>query len=155
MNYNNSKDPKANGKKIAVFVLVAALVSIGIVYMKHSSGEPKTLDATSQAAQNRQVAVPDTTTEPGTVPQTPDTVQPTALPDTLLGKDKRNPYEAGNEDGYAAGCDDGAAGNERASYDETNNFATSAEKQRYAQGYREGYQKGFEDGKQGKQFNIQ
>ncbi len=155
MNYNNSKDPKANGKKIVLLVVVALLVSAGIVYMKRSAGEQKTLDMTTSAAQSRQVAVPDTTTEPGTVPQTPDTVQPAALPDTLLGKDKRDPYEAGNEDGYAAGCDDGAAGHERVSYDETNNFATSAEKQRYAQGYREGYQKGFEDGKLGKQFNIQ
>ncbi len=155
MNYNNNKPPRANGRNIILFVLVAALVSMGIIYMKRSSAEQKTLAAPAAAGQQQQIAVPDTTTEPGSVPLTPDTVQPTALPDTILGKDKRNPYEAGNEDGYAAGCDDGAAGNERASYDETNNFATAAEKQRYAQGYREGYQKGFEDGKQGKQFNIQ
>ena len=69
-------------------------------------------------------------------------------------KDKRNPYEAGYDDGYAAGCDDGAAGTDHASYDETNNFALPAEKQNYVKGYREGYAKGYDDGRQGKQFNI-
>lgn len=82
--------------------------------MKRSSGEQKQLipiGATDSS--HMQVAVPDTTIDPGTLPQVSDTVQPSQLPDTILGKDKRDPYEAGYDDGYAAGCDDGAAHTEK------------------------------------------
>lgn len=154
MNYNNQSDGQNRWRTLSI-VLICLLVVIGIIYMKQSSGEEKQLfppGATDSA--HMQVAVPDTTIDPGTLPQVSDTVQPSQLPDTILGKDTRNPYEAGYDDGYAAGCDDGASHNDKASYDETNNFATSAEKQNYVRGYREGYAQGLEDGKNGKQFNI-
>lgn len=154
MNYNNHNNPNNRTRTIVVLILSVLLIA-GIVYMKHSQNEQKQYagmrgtDSTHQ-----QVAIPDTTIDPDVLPPLPDTIQPAHLPDTILGKDTRNPYEAGYDDGYATGCDDGAAGTNKASYDETNSFSTNTEKQNYVNGYREGYAKGFEDGKQGKQFNI-
>lgn len=154
MNYNNKLNGQNRWRTFSL-VLLCLLVVISIIYMKRSSGKQKQLipiGATDSS--HMQVAVPDTTIDPGTLPQVSDTVQPSQLPDTILGKDKRDPYEAGYDDGYAAGCDDGAAHTEKANYDETNNFATATEKQNYVRGYREGYSQGYEDGRNGKQFNI-
>lgn len=153
MNYNQY--PKSPNRWRAVsIVLFCLLVVIGIIYMKHSSGEQKLLVPSGTSDTAHQVAVPDTTIAPEVMPQTSDTVQPTQLPDTILGRDTRSPYEAGYDDGYAAGCDDGAAKADHATYDETNNFATKPEQQNYVRGYREGYAKGYDNGRQGKQFNI-
>ena len=126
-----------------------------MVYMKKSSTGQKLLSTPLQAdTASRRIAIPDTTVAPDLLPPTADSLDFSVLPDTLLGKDKRNPYEAGYEDGYGAGCDDGAVGTHRASYDETSNFHTQVEKQNYTKGYREGYAKGYDDGSNGKQFNI-
>lgn len=153
MNYN--KYPQSPNRWRAVsIVLFCLLVVIGIIYMKHSSGEQKLLVPSGASDTAHQVAVPDTTIAPEVMLQTSDTVQPTQLPDTILGRDIRSPYEAGYDDGYAAGCDDGAAKADHATYDETNNFATKPEQQNYVRGYREGYAKGYDNGRQGKQFNI-
>ena len=153
MNYN--KYPQSPNRWRAVsIVLFCLLVVIGIIYMKHASGEQKLLVPSGTSDTAHQVAVPDTTIAPEVMPQTSDTVQPTQLPDTILGRDTRSPYEAGYDDGYAAGCDDGAAKADHATYDETNNFATKPEQQNYVRGYREGYAKGYDNGRQGKQFNI-
>ena len=154
MNYNNKSNGQNRWRTFSL-VLLCLLVVISIIYMKRSSGEQKQLipiGATDSS--HMQVAVPDTPIDPDTLPPVSDTVQPSQLPDTILGKDKRDPYEAGYDDGYAAGCDDGAAHTEKANYDETNNFATATEKQNYVRGYREGYSQGYEDGRNGKQFNI-
>ena len=153
MNYN--KYPQSPNRWRAVsIVLFCLLVVIGIIYMKHSSGEQKLLVPSGTSDTAHQVAVPDTTIAPEVMPQTSATVQPTQLPDTILGRDPRSPYEAGYDDGYAAGCVDGAAKADHATYDETNNFATKPEQQNYVRGYREGYAKGYDNGRQGKQFNI-
>lgn len=154
MNYN--KLPQSQNRwKIISIVLFCILIVIGIIYMKQSSGEQRQLTAPGSAGSSQsQVAVPDTSVDPDVLPSTPDTIITSQLPDTLLGKDKRNPYEAGYDDGYAAGCDDGAAHTERATYDDTNSFSSPNEKQQYVKGYREGYAKGYDDGRQGKQFNI-
>ena len=153
MNYN--KYPQSPNRWRAVsIVLFCLLVVIGIIYMKHSSGEQKLLVPSGTSDTAHQVAVPDTTIAPEVMPQASDTVQSTQLPDTILGRDTRSPYEAGYDDGYAAGCDDGAAKADHATYDETNNFATKPEQQNYVRGYREGYAKGYDNGRQGKQFNI-
>lgn len=154
MNYNNN-GPTPNKWKIISLILFCLLVVIGIIYMKRSSATQKQLLAPGRTdTTQQQIAVPDTTVDPGILPQTPDTLVPSQLPDTILGRDKRNPYEAGYDDGYATGCDDGAANTERANYDDTSTFATPTEKANYARGYREGYTKGFDDGREGKQFNI-
>ena len=102
MNYN--KYPQSPNRWRAVsIVLFCLLVVIGIIYMKHSSGELKLLVPSGTSDTAHQVAVPDTTIAPEVMPQTSDTVQPTQLPDTILGRDTRSPYEAGYDDGYADG----------------------------------------------------
>lgn len=156
MSQHNNNPITQNRKRTLLFVVVCALVVLGIIYMKKSTVDHAPLPGAEDPATvaNHPVAVPDTSVDPTVMPPVADTMANTQLPDTILGRDKRSPYEAGYEDGYAAGCDDGAAGQEKATYDESSNFATAAERQTYAGGYREGYAKGFDDGKQGKQFNI-
>lgn len=153
MNYNENKQSQKQWR-VAVILIVALLIVGGIIYLKRSSSVPSEQGAPNGSSPSSSVAVPDTTVEPGVLPQVGDSVEVSVLPDTLLGKDHRNPYEAGYEDGYATGCDDGAAGTERASYDETSYFRTQTERNNYARGYREGYEKGYADGTQGNQFNI-
>lgn len=65
-----------------------------------------------------------------------------------------HPYEAGYEDGYAAGCDDGVAGQNGMSYDDENTFRRQDDSREYIRGYKDGYTKGYDDGQEGKQFNI-
>lgn len=154
MNFNNHNNSENRWRTVAI-LSISLLVIIGIVYMKHSANEQKSyIGLHNNDTTHQQVAIPDTTIDPSVMPQAPDTMPSAQLPDTILGKDTRNPYEAGYDDGYASGCDDGASHSYHATYDESSNFSTNAEKQNYVNGYREGYSKGFEDGKQGKQFNI-
>lgn len=153
---NNDKMPNSRQtRKVLAFVLFCLVIVGGIVYMKRTTTSGDTLEADpTDTDSGHAVAVPDTTAAPGTLPAEVDTVVPSVLPDTLLGRDKRPPYEAGYEDGYSTGCDDGAAKQEHAGYDESNNFNTPADREAYVRGYREGYAKGYEDGMSGKQFNI-
>lgn len=152
---DNKSNQQPNQFKTIIILLLCIFVVLGIVYTKRSSTDEKSLNTPSVTNNaNRQVAKPDTTADPTVLPPAPDTVERYVLPDTLLGRDKRKPYEAGYEDGYATGCDDGALGQENATYDETSNFRTPSERQTYSEGYREGYAKGYEDGLHGKQFNI-
>ena len=154
MNYNHT--PKSNhGRRAILLLILTAGIVLAIVYLKQTTSREKQLHLAVPAdSLARPVAVPDTTVAPGLLPAQTDTVSPSVLADTVLGKDKRDPYEAGYEDGYGAGSDDGAARDPKASYDETNNFHSTREKQKYAQGYAEGYEKGYDDGEQKRQFNI-
>ena len=152
MNYNKSQKP--NKSRVVLVLCISVAVVIAIIYMKHSSADQKQLVAPRVSTSNQPVAMPDTTIDPSIMPASPETVQVTQLPDTILGKDTRNPYEAGYDDGYAAGCDDGALNSDNESYDDSNTFSSTADKQNYSRGYKEGYEQGLEDGKQGKQFNI-
>ncbi len=152
MNYNN-KQEKNRWKMVVVILL--CIVAVGVtVFLKTSTGETKSLHAVGEAdSAEQKVAIPDTTADSTLIPVTADSIS-TALPDTILGRDKRNPYEGGYEDGYASGCDDGAAGTKNASYDEECSYTKTSDRQNYVKGYREGYTKGFDDGQHGKQFNI-
>lgn len=154
MNHNNINRDDNRWSTIMV-ILVCLLIVGGIIYMKYITDGQKSLSPSLQRTeQDNEVAIPDTSMEPGILPVTPDSVIPSVLPDTVLGKDTRLPYEAGYEDGYATGCDDGVANHLKASYDESNNFHTASEQKDYIRGYKEGYEEGFKDGKEGKQFNI-
>lgn len=150
----NMNRKNSNYQRIIVVALAIMAVVAVIVIMKRASDELPADRRTSPAAESPRMAVPDTSVAPGLLPASPDTVVPAQLPDTLLGRDKRPPFEAGYEDGYAAGCDDGAAATERAGYDESSTFALESERLKYAEGYKEGYAKGFADGKSGTQFGI-
>lgn len=152
MNYNNRQEKKK--WKMALVLLLCVLAVGATVFLKTSTGETKSLHAVGEPDSTvQQVAIPDTTADATLIPTSADSIN-TVLPDTILGRDKRSPYEGGYEDGYAAGCDDGAAGAKNASYDEECSYAKAADRNNYVKGYREGYAKGFEDGQQGKQFNI-
>jgi len=155
MTPNNINRPRRSLQAL-IFLLISILLVIGIIYMKHTSASPIPQGSGDTDLLNLQhpVAVPDTTTAPGILPATADSVAPSVLPDTVLGRDKRPAYEAGYEDGYAAGCDDGAAQAKRDTYDESNSFSSKSDKDSYVRGYREGYEKGYTDGTHGKQFNI-
>ena len=153
MHYTNPKPQRST--RTILFVALALIALAGIIYMKYATDSRKA-DATAAYTDSAaaHIAIPDTTVDP-TLRLAPEVDSVTAMPaDTLLGKDKRSPFEAGYEDGYAAGCDDGATHQERATYDETNNFRNPRESRLYVDGYREGYAKGFADGQEGKQFNI-
>lgn len=139
---------------LAVLCLVA-VVTIILLKIGDTGGTHAGKAAAKRAVP---VAVPDTTL-PSSVKSDSATYGTHAaqlLPDSLLlEKDRRPAYEAGYEDGYLAGLDDGAASAPQASYDETSTFPSAAERKRYAEGYREGYAEGLENGKSGKQFNIE
>ena len=154
MNHKN-KNIKSNHLNLLIKTIICLLIVSGIIYMKFISDEQKALlpNSTHQI-ENVDIAIPDTTVSTDIIPISTDSVVPSILPDTVLGKDKRRPYEAGYEDGYAAGCDDGFDGHTRNNYDESNNFSTESEQNEYVRGYQEGYETGFKDGKNGKQFNI-
>lgn len=145
---------KDKRSKLQVVLLILAGVAIvgGIIFMKTAADRPVASDADGQQTHTKAVAIPDTSTH-ATDMQLPSETISVAMPDTI-GKDKRPAYEAGYEDGYLSGIDDGSQGAERATYDESNTFPTTAEQSSYVRGYREGYAKGFEDGENGKQFNI-
>lgn len=148
-----SSNPQNKGNYFIWLILIAVL-AVGIVFLKKTGGDDRNLRREKKSADTASVARPDTTLDSGVVlPPVNDTVM-SPLPDTLLGRDRRNPYEAGYEDGYAAGCDDGANDTPRATYDETNNFVGRKERQDYVRGYREGYAVGLEDGVSEQQFGI-
>ena len=148
-----SSNPQNKGNYFIWLILIAVL-AVGIVFRKKMGGDDRNLRREKKSVDTASVARPDTTLDSGVVlPPVNDTVM-SPLPDTLLGRDRRNPYEAGYEDGYAAGCDDGANDTPRATYDETNNFVGRKERQDYVRGYREGYAVGLEDGVSEQQFGI-
>ena len=136
-----------------LFLLFSLLAVGGIVYLKSLSETDA--EGSLSAAENVEklpIATPYTGSLSSEMQEQAETLM-VALPDTI-GKDKRPPYEAGYEDGYFSGMDDGFQNAERASYDDSNSFPSPAERTAYTHGYSEGYAKGFEDGRSGKQFNI-
>lgn len=145
--------PTENKATFFFFLLLAILAVGGIIYLKSLSDSSEDNQAlSSEAIGNLPIAVPDTGLLSPDVLETAETLI-VAMPDTI-GKDKRPAYEAGYEDGYFSGMDDGSQNAERASYDDSNSFPTPAEHTAYTKGYSEGYEKGFQDGRDGKQFSI-
>lgn len=149
-NYNKPKN------KYTFLLICFGLLCIGAIIWLKLVGDKRTssgrdIPVAPQDSSNA-VVVPDTSIDAGTLSSSPDSFD-VAPPDSI-GKDRRPPFEAGDEDGYLAGMDDGAAHTPRASYDESNSFKTIDERAAYVRGYREGYAKGFEDGSKGRQFNI-
>lgn len=144
---NETLSPRTALLCLAVVIAMTAI----IILSKRAAGTdaPATLPADSSAMP---VARPDTAAPAGYPAAETESIA-VALPDTI-GKDRRPAAEAGYEDGYFSGMDDGATGHERATYDETSTFPTRAERERYAENYRKGYADGWEDGRSGKQFNI-
>ena len=135
------------------WLLAAAmgLLIVGlIVFMKSNAALPGPLSAHSTS---RQVAKPDTSLG-SEAPIVLEREAVEAPPADTVEVDRRPPAEAGYEDGYFAGTDDGSLGQERASYDESSRFPRSRDREVYAESYRRGYADGLRDGRDGKQFGF-
>lgn len=63
-----------------------------------------------------------------------------------MSVDQRLPSDAGYEDGYFAGLQDGLDDMERASYDDSSKFPTAEQRSNYTDSYKRGYAQGFTDG---------
>ena len=135
---------------LLLMLALAAMVLWAIVLLKTKRNAVQPLPATEIA--KPAIELPDTVLD---MPAQPIMADTTALPQhEEISRDPRAPYEAGYEDGYLIGMDDGAAHEEHAQYDEESSFPTAEERETYKRGYREGYSKGFADGEAGKQFGI-
>lgn len=149
-NYNKSKN------KYTFLLICFGLLCIGAIIWLKLVGDKRTSSGrdipVAPPDSSNAVVVPDTSIDAGTLSSSTDSFA--VSPPDSIGKDRRPPFEAGDEDGYLAGMDDGAAHTPQASYDESNSFKTIDERAAYVRGYREGYAKGFEDGSKGRQFNI-
>lgn len=134
---------------LVAFLLVAAIVALKTASGGLYSGNPDASDSLRQAP----IASPDTTLA-SDVPQVES--ETFVSPADSISVDTRPADDAGYEDGYLQGMDDGALGLEkRAGYDESSAFPSARQRQQYAEAYREGYEKGFADGKNGRQFSIE
>ena len=149
-NYNKLK------KKYTFLLICFGLLCIGAIIWLKLAGDKRTSSGrdipVAPPDSSNAVVVPDTSIDAGTLSSSTDSFA--VSPPDSIGKDRRPPFEAGDEDVYLAGMDDGAAHTPQASYDESNSFKTIDERAAYVRGYREGYAKGFEDGSKGRQFNI-
>ena len=149
-NYNKLK------KKYTFLLICFGLLCIGAIIWLKLAGDKRTSSGrdipVAPPDSSNAVVVPDTSIDAGTLSSSTDSFA--VSPPDSIGKDRHPPFEAGDEDGYLAGMDDGAAHTPQASYDESNSFKTIDERAAYVRGYREGYAKGFEDGSKGRQFNI-
>lgn len=147
MKRDNNRKPR----RLVPFLLAVLAVLAAVVYMKMKVNTPPTPSGSIDRHEEAPVATPDTSTPPS-LPTPPETIS-IVRPDTTV-RDSRPPYEAGYEDGYLNGMDDGADNRPRATYDETSLFPSAGERAAYIEGYREGYARGFDDGLHKRQFNI-
>ena len=92
----------------------------------------------------QRMASPDTTTAPAESAPTLDTT--TEQSTDTVSVDQRLPSDAGYEDGYFAGLQDGLDDMERASYDDSSKFPTAEQRSNYTDAYKRGYAQGFADG---------
>lgn len=135
-----------------LFILLVLGAIVLIIYMKRSTDQPLTPEQAARRDSINRIATPDTTQAPELdtptreFPLSTDSAAllPTDSLDTSM--DLRTPSDAGYEDGYFAGLEDGISGRERFSYDESSQFPTAAQRRNYAQGYQRGYAQGFRDG---------
>ncbi len=142
-----TKSPHNNLRR-AVLIVLGIMVSLGIVLLKRTVGYQHNLPSVEE----KTIARPDTTLTTPLPTLSTDTT--TTYRTDSLGIDRRPPYEAGYEDGYFNGMDDGSQNDLNATYDESSTFPEEHQRNTYTGGYREGYRQGFADGKIGKQFNI-
>lgn len=126
---------------IFVALLVAAAVAL-IIFLKNSSTRSLDVDGYFRTPADTVVATPSVGGD--TLAQ--DNATEIVVPDTILGTDARDVSDAGYEDGYWAGYDDAHLGDERASYDESSNFPSPADRRKYTVSYRAGYQDGWQTG---------
>lgn len=136
----------------AVLFIVIVLIAIGLIgFLKRSTDVPLTPEHAARRDSLSRMAKPDTTF----TPDEDTSIQTSPYPTTTdsVSMDLRVPSDAGYQDGYYAGLQDGISGDERASYDETSQFPTPAQRRNYAEAYRRGYLQGFADGQEGREYD--
>lgn len=160
---DKNNEPKSRTQtiiRVVLFAMVLVITAVALISLKQLTNDgPLTPEGLAARDSLQNIAHPDTTEAPGStpvpataVPNTQGTVDTPA--DSLTTTDVRTPIDAGYEDGYYAGIIDGVAGEERASYDESSQVPTPAQRQSYTDSYRRGYAQGFEDGLAGKEFSV-
>lgn len=153
-NFNNSPQQKRAILPL-IFIIVAGVALVcTIIFLKRGSDRPLMPDGTFSDSLNR-TAIPDTTTDNSAAENSG-----TAPMDSMT-MDLRVPSDAGYEDGYWAGYDDGASEHGdngtsyyKASYDDTSKFPNAAQRLNYKNQYVKGYEEGFKAGRAGKPFEI-
>lgn len=129
----------------SILFLAVVLVAIGIIiFLKRSSDIPLTPEGFAARDSARRMATPDTTAAPSE--EYPNTNTLPAEETDTVGVDQRIPSDAGYQDGYYTGLQDGIDDMERASYDDSSQFPTPAQRRNYADAYKRGYAQGFADG---------
>ena len=129
----------------SVLFIAVVLLAVGIiVYLKRSTDVPLTPEGMAARDSVQRMASPDTTTAPAENAPTLDTT--TEQSTDTVSVDQRLPSDAGYEDGYFAGLQDGLDDMERASYDDSSKFPTAEQRSNYTDAYKRGYAQGFADG---------
>ena len=141
---NPSSDRNETIIRSILFIAVVLLAVGIIIFLKRSSDVPLTPEGFAARDSAQRMATPDTTVAPTEDFSSSDTN--TAQPTDTVSMDLRLPSDAGYEDGYFAGLQDGLDDMERASYDDTSKFPTEAQRRNYADAYKRGYAQGFADG---------
>lgn len=141
---NPSSDRNETIIRSILFIAVVLLAVGIIIFLKHSSDVPLTPEGFAARDSIQRMATPDTTTAP--IQDFTSTDTDSSLPTDTVSMDLRLPSDAGYEDGYFAGLQDGLDDMERASYDDTSKFPTEAQRRNYTDAYKRGYAQGFADG---------
>ena len=141
---NPSSDRNETIIRSILFIAVVLLAVGIIIFLKRSSDVPLTPEGFAARDSAQRMATPDTTVAP--TEDFPSNDTNTAQPTDTVSMDLRLPSDAGYEDGYFAGLQDGLDDMERASYDDTSKFPTEAQRRNYADAYKRGYAQGFADG---------
>ena len=128
----------------SVLFIAVVLLAVGIiVYLKRSTDVPLTPEGMAARDSVQRMASPDTTAPAESAPTLDST---TEQPTDTVSVDQRLPSDAGYEDGYFAGLQDGLDDMERASYDDSSKFPTAEQRSNYTDSYKRGYAQGFTDG---------
>ena len=128
-----------------LFVLLLVVAGGLIFFLKRSTDVPLTPEGLAGRDSTRHMAVPDTLDNaPASPAEAP--AESTPAEDVSPAPD-RDPAEAGYDDGYLSGNTDGMNNDERATYDESSQYPSAADRQTYAAAYRRGYAAGFADGR--------
>ena len=141
---NPSSDRNETIIRSILFIAVVLLAVGIIIFLKHSSDVPLTPEGFAARDSIQRMATPDTTTAP--IEDFTSTDTDLSLPTDTVSMDLRLPSDAGYEDGYFAGLQDGLDDMERASYDDTSKYPTEAQRRNYTDAYKRGYAQGFADG---------
>ena len=127
-----------------LFIAVVIIAVAVIVYLKRSTDVPLTPEGIAARDSVQRMASPDTTSTPAENAPTLDSS--TEQASDTVSVDQRLPSDAGYEDGYFAGLQDGLDDMERASYDDSSKFPTAEQRSNYTDAYKRGYAQGFADG---------